>query len=130
MTTHITRICSLLAVLLLTLTLLPACSGDDDLPTGPASRVKVKLLNKDCMGTIVAIQDVRYIGWGQQSDYRINNENYIGAVWVQQGDQLFADLTVGEEYSVDMESVETGTLGVCKRGPGPPDKAVAVYKVH
>jgi hypothetical protein len=129
MTTHITRICSVLIVLLLTLTLLPACSGDDDLPTGPASRVKVKLLNKDCMGTVLAILDVRYFGWGQ-AGYSINNENYTGAVWVQQGDQLFAGLTVGEEYSVDMESVETGTPGVCKRAPGPPDKAVVVYKVY
>lgn len=129
MITHMTRICSVLAVLLITLTALPACNGDDDLPNGPASRVQVKLLNKDCMGTIVAILDPRYIRWGQ-SDYRINNENYPGAVWVQQGDPLFTDLAVGQEYSVDIQTIETRTLGFCKRGPGPPDKAVVVYKVH
>ena len=128
MSTFITRICSILTVLLLTLTLLPACSGDDDLPN-PASRVKVKLLNKDCMGTIVAILDVRYYSWGQ-TGYSINNENYTGAVWVQDGDQLFGDLTVGQEYTVDMESVETMTMSACKRMPGPPDKAVTVYKVY
>jgi hypothetical protein len=128
MITHITRICSLLAVLLITLTAIPACSSDDDLPNA-ASRVKVKLLNKDCMGTVVAILDIRYISWGQ-SDYRISNEDYTGAVWVQEGDQLFADGTVGQEYSVDMESIETRTLGYCKRMPGPPEKAVVVYKVH
>lgn len=128
MTTLITRSCSLLTLLLLTLTLLPACSGDDDLPN-PASRVKVKLLNKDCMGTIVAILDVRYFGWGQ-AGYSINNESYTGAVWVQQGDQLFANLTVGQEYSVDMASAETMTLSACKRMPGPPDKVVTVYKVY
>jgi hypothetical protein len=129
MTTLITRICSLLAILLITLTLLPACNGDDDLPNGAVSRVKVKLLNKDCMGTVIAILDPRYIHWGQP-DYTIDQENYPGAVWVQQGDKLFADLEKGQEYYVDIQSIETRTLGYCKRMPGPPDKAVAVYNVH
>lgn len=129
MITHMTRICSVLAVLLITLIAFPACSGDDDLPNGPASRVQVKLLNKDCMGVVIAILDPGYIRWGQ-ADYRINNEYYPGAVWVQEGDPLFTDLTVGQKYSVDIQSIEIKALGVCKRGPGPPDKAVAVYKIH
>lgn len=128
MIAHMTRIFSLLVVLLIALTAIPACSGDDDSPNA-ASRVQVKLLNKDCMGVVIAILDPRYISWGQ-FDYRINNEDYPGAVWVQQGDPLFTDLTVGQEYSVDIQSIETKNLGICKRGPGPPDKAVAVYRVH
>jgi len=126
MIARITRICS---VLLIAFALLPACGGDDDLPNGAASRIKVKLLNKDCMGTVVAILDPGYIRWGQ-ADYRINNEDYPGAVWVQQGDQLFTNLVAGQEYYVDIQSIEIRTLGYCKRMPGPPDKAVAVYKVH
>ncbi|WP_298740763.1 hypothetical protein [uncultured Chitinophaga sp.] len=129
MRSHFTRIFTIVTTILVTLTLLPSCSSDDEQPEGPAARIRVKLLNKDCMGVIVDILDPRVIRWGA-ADYRLDNVNHPGAVWVQQGDQLFANLAVGQEYFIDAESIVPIEGAVCKRGPGPPDKAIAVYKVY
>lgn len=124
------RIFSVLAITALMLLSLPACNNDEDIPATTASRVKVRLLNKDCMGTVLAILDPLYISWGQAGYNDHSGQTYNGAVWVQKGETLFADLEVGQEYYADIQSVDKKSMAYCKRMPGPPNKAVAIFRIY
>lgn len=93
------------------------------------SHVKVKLLNKDCMGYILAIQDAGYMGWGQ-ADYTLGGKVYSG-VSVIEGQQLLDDLEVDHEYYVDIQPVNPPKVhGACFRAPGPPAKLANVSRVY
>lgn len=118
------------AFLLLALLILEGCRKKNTDPPINGSHVKVKLLNKDCMGYIVAIQDAGYSSWGQAA-YAINGEVYNAAVSVIAGQQLLNNLEVGKEYYVDIQPVSPPKVhGACYRAPGPPAKLADIHRIY
>ena len=118
------------AFLLLALVIIGGCRKKSTDTPIDGSHVKVKLLNKDCMGYIVAILDTRYSSWGQ-AEYAINGEVYNAAVSVIEGQQLLDNLVVNNEYYVDIQPVNSPRVhGACFRAPGPPQKLADIFSVY
>ena len=118
------------AFLLLALVILEGCrKKSTDSPIN-GSHVKVKLLNKDCMGYILVILDAQLTSWGQ-SDYAINGRVYNGAVSIIEGQQLLDKLELDKEYYVDIQPVNPPKVhGTCFRAPGPPSKLADVLRIY
>lgn len=127
---HSTRsVFCIVAFFILVLSTLAACRKKSTESPINGSHVKVKLLNKDCMGHILAILDPHYSSWGQ-ADYELGGQVYSG-VSIIEGQQLLDNLTVGQEYYVDMQQVSPPKVhGTCYRAPGPPAKLADVSKVY
>jgi len=127
---HSTRsVFCIAAFFILVLSTLGACRKKSTESPINGSHVKVKLLNKDCMGYILAILDPRYASWGQ-ADYELGGQVYNG-VSIIEGQPLLDNLDINQEYYVDIQPVSTAQVhGTCFRAPGPPAKLADVTKVY
>ena len=130
MITHITRICFLLAVLLTTLTLLPACNDDPASPV--ATHVKVKAVYQGCDWITLQILNFRYTAWGQKDFNCWDNGNCMSAVRVERLQNLayWDKLELYKEYYVDMKRIQPQQMAICDIAPGPPDAAVTLLNLY
>ena len=127
---HSTRsVFCIAAFFILVLSILQGCRKKSTESPINGSHVKVKLLNKDCMGYILAILDPQYTSWGQ-ADYELGGQVHYG-VSIIEGQPLLDNLAVGQEYYVDIQPVDPPKVhGTCYRAPGPPGKLADVSKVY
>ncbi|HEY1165836.1 MAG TPA: hypothetical protein VGE90_11735 [Chitinophaga sp.] len=127
---HSTRsVFCIAASFILVLSTLGACRKKSTESPINGSHVKVKLLNKDCMGYILAILDPRYASWGQ-ADYELGGQVYTGVAIIN-GQPLLDNLNVNQEYYVDIQPISTAQVyGACFRAPGPPAKLANITKVY
>jgi len=127
---HSTRsVFCIVAFFILVLSTLEACRKKSTETPLNGSHVKVKLLNKDCMGYILAILDQRYASWGQ-ADYALDGQVYCGVAIIE-GQPLLDNLNVNQEYYVDIQPVSPPKVqSTCYRAPGPPAKLADISKVY
>jgi hypothetical protein len=127
---HSTRsVFCIAAFFILVLSTLGACRKKSTESPINGSHVKVKLLNKDCMGYILAILDPRYSSWGQ-ADYALGGAVYCG-VSIIAGQPLLDPLNINQDYYVDIQPVNPPKVqGTCFRAPGPPAKLADITKVY
>ena len=130
MTTKIKNACFLIAMLLLTLSLIQGCGDDNADPV--ATHVKVKAVYGSCNSITLQILNPRYAAMGQK-DYACWDNNCMSAVCVDQlsNTAYYGRLKGGEEYYVDMKRIQPQPFQpLCDIAPAPPDVAVAILKIY